>query len=128
MTLVGGGLILLVLVGVILSWVIKSEATVPSNNQYAPPSGRARLYLFNKFSQEMTFTLNNKEYKVSPFTDSPNEAISIDLAPGKYTYLIKTSAKVANAEVELGPDQSWAVGVEGNGVISNPFRVYPAKQ
>ncbi len=128
MTLVGGGLILLVIVGVILFFAIKSESTVPSNNQYAPLPGRSRLYLFNKFSQETTFTLNNKEYKVPPFADTPNEAISIDLAPGKYTYIIRTSAKVANAEVEMGPDQSWAIGVEGNGAISNPFRVYPAKQ
>jgi len=95
-----------------------------TTNPFAPNAGQSRLYMFNEFSQEVVFTINNKEYKVPPAgIDHPTP---IDLAPGRYTYSISLpGAGSMNDEVTMAADQSWAVGVRGDARVYNPFQVYP---
>ncbi len=93
-------------------------------NPFAPNAGQSRLYVFNEFGQELIFTINNKEYKIPPAgIDHP---VPIDLAPGRYTYSISLpGGGSANGEVTMAANQSWSVGVRGDGAVYNPFQVYP---
>ena len=79
--------------------------------------------MFNEIAEELTFTINNQEYKIPPGgIDNP---VPIDLDPGKYTYTISIPGGAVNGEVDLGQNQSWAVGVRGDKAVYNPFQVYP---
>ncbi|RME77045.1 MAG: hypothetical protein D6784_04530, partial [Chloroflexi bacterium] len=100
-----------------------TPAPAPQNS-LAPNAGQSRLYVFNEFNQELTFTINNKEYKI-PTTANPDNPVPIDLPPGKYTFTVSIPGGAANGEVEMGPNQSWAVGVRGDGAVYEPFQVYP---
>jgi len=95
-----------------------------TTNPFAPNAGQSRLYMFNEFSQEVIFTINNQEHKIPPAgIDHP---IPLDLAPGRYTYSISLpGAGSMNGEVTMAADQSWAVGVRGDAAVYNPFQVYP---
>jgi hypothetical protein len=93
-------------------------------NPYAPQAGQSRLYVFNEFGRELIFTINNQEYKIPPAgIDNPTP---IDLAPGRYTYTISLpGGGSANGEVTMDANQSWAVGVRGDGAVYKPAKVYP---
>lgn len=95
----------------------------PVANPFAPQPGQSRLYVFNEFNQDLTFTIDNKQHTIPPSgIDNP---IPIDLAPGRYTFTISIPGGAANDEVTLGPNESWAVGVRGDGAVYIPFKVYP---
>ena len=79
--------------------------------------------MFNEYGQEIVFTIANQEHKIP--TGTPDDAKPIDLDPGKYTFTMSIPGGAVNGEVELGADQSWAVGVRGDGAVYNPFQVYP---
>ena len=92
-------------------------------NPFAPQAGRSRLYVFNEFNEELTFTIDGQEHKIPPAgIDNPT---SIDLNPGRYTYTVSIPGGAANGEVTLTADQSWSVGVRGDGAVYNAFQVYP---
>jgi hypothetical protein len=103
------------------------EAPVDSGavDPFAPEPGRSRLYVFNEFAEEITFDVGGQLIKMP--TGTPDDAQPIDLDPGKYTYTISIPGGAVNGEVELGPDQSWAIGIRGDGVVYNPFVLYPAE-
>ena len=61
----------------------------------------------------------------SDLTAAMGDRHAIDLDPGKYTFTVSIPGGAVNGEVEMGKDQSWAVGVRGDGVVYNPFQVYP---
>lgn len=92
----------------------------PEANPFAPQAGRSRLYVFNEYNQDLTFTINNGEHKIAV-----NAEVPIDMDAGKYTYTISVPGAAVNGEVEMGPNQSWAVGVRGDGAVYDPFQVYP---
>lgn len=92
-------------------------------NPFAPNPGQSRLYVFNEFNQELTFTIDNKQHTIPPAgLDNPTP---IDLGPGRYTFTISIPGGAANGEVTMTADQSWSVGVRGDGAVYNPFQVYP---
>ena len=95
----------------------------PVTNPFAPQPGRSRLYVFNEYGEEIMFTIANQEIKIPSGT--PDDAKPIDLDPGKYTFTISIPGGAVNGEVEMGQDQSWTVGVRGDGVVYKPFQVYP---
>jgi hypothetical protein len=95
----------------------------PAANPFAPQSGRSRLYVFNEIGETLTFTINNKEYKIPP--GGIDKPIPIDLDPGRYTYTISIPFAAVNGEVTLGVNQSWAVGVRSDKAVYDPFQVYP---
>lgn len=89
----------------------------------APEAGRSRLYVFNEFNQDLTFTINNQTFTIPPAgIDNP---IPIDLDAGRYSYTVSIPGGAAGGEVDMAPDQSWAVGVRGDGAVYDPFQVYP---
>lgn len=92
----------------------------PEVSPFAPQAGRSRLYVFNEYNQDLTFTINNGEHKIAV-----NAEVPIDMDAGKYTYTISVPGAAVNGEVEMGPNQSWAVGVRGDGAVYDPFQVYP---
>lgn len=92
----------------------------PSHDNYAPQPGRSRVYVGNDYNETLTFTINNTENKVTPGSEA-----SIDLDPGKYTYTISIPGGAVNGEVEVEPDQSWAIYVDEHGSVYGPFQVYP---
>lgn len=92
----------------------------PETSPFAPQAGRSRLYVFNEYNQDLTFTINNGEHKIAV-----NAEVPIDMDPGRYTYTISVPGAAVNGEVEMGPNQSWAVGVRGDGAVYEPFQVYP---
>jgi hypothetical protein len=93
-------------------------------NPFAPQAGQSRLYVFNEFGRELIFTINNQEHKIPPAgIDNPTP---IDLAPGRYTFTISLpGGGSANGEVTMDANQSWSVGVRGDGAVYKPFQVYP---
>ena len=95
----------------------------PVEHPFAPQPGRSRLYVFNEFGEDITFDIAGQAITIPPGT--PDDAQPIDLDPGKYTYTISIPGGAVNGEVELGPDQSWVVGVRGDGVVYNPGQIYP---
>jgi hypothetical protein len=95
----------------------------PQVDSFAPQPGRSRLYVFNEVGEELTFTINNQEHKIPPYNiDTP---VEIDFDPGKYTYTVSIPNGSVNGEVEMGPNESWAIGVRGDYQVYNPFIVYP---
>jgi hypothetical protein len=88
-----------------------------------PQPGRAKLYVFNEFAEEVTIDINSQAHKIAPGT--PEDGIYIDLDPGKYTYTLSIPGGAANGEVELGADQTWGFGVRGDGAIYNAVQLYP---
>jgi hypothetical protein len=92
----------------------------PDNSDYAPQPGRSMVFVGNDYSETLTFTINNTENKVPVGGQAP-----IDLNPGKYTFTVSIPGGAVNGEVEVGPDQSWAVYVDEHGSVYGPFQVYP---
>ncbi|RME44235.1 MAG: PDZ domain-containing protein [Caldilineae bacterium] len=96
---------------------------VPSSgsaSNLAPQPGRSRIYVVNKYSEELTFTINNQEHKVAVGTEYP-----VDLDAGKYTYTISVPFGSVNGEVDMPPNTSWAIMVDENGSVFKPVQVYP---
>ncbi len=102
--------------------VTKPE-TVPASDVLAPQKGRCKLFLFNEFKDELTFTINGKEHKVP--VGGFEKMVTVDMDAGKYTYTISIHGGSVNGEVEMAPDQSWSVGVRADGAVYNPMKVYP---
>jgi len=100
-----------------------APTAAPEVNPLAPEPGRSRLYVFNEIGEELTFTINNQEFKVP--ASNFNDPTPIDLNPGKYTYTLSIPSGGANGEIELGADQSWAVGMRGDYIAYIPFQLYP---
>ncbi|MFQ5576875.1 MAG: S1C family serine protease [Anaerolineae bacterium] len=95
-------------------------ATPAPSSSLAPQPGRSRLYIVNEYPEELTFTINNQEHKIGLNTEFP-----VDLDAGKYTYTISIPFGSVNGEVDMGPNQSWAVLVDVNGSVFQPQQVYP---
>jgi len=94
--------------------------TAPASSSFAPEPGRSRLYVGNKYNEELTFTINNQEHKVIVGGE-----IGIDLDAGKYTFTVSIPFGSVNGEVEMAPGQSWVVFVDEHGSVYDPSQIYP---
>lgn len=97
-----------------------TPAPPPPSSSLAPQPGRSRLYVVNRYPEVLTFTINNQEHKI-PL----NSEVPIDLDAGKYTYTVSIPFGAVNGEVDMGPNQSWAILVDENGSVFFPQQVYP---
>ena len=77
-----------------------------------PPSGQARIMLMNSAEVELTATVNQQEFKLTPIplsTEFPKDAPSIDLPPGQYTLTISMpEGSAVSEDFQIGPDQEIA--------------------
>lgn len=100
-----------------------AEATAtpaPLTDQFAPQPGRSRLYLVNKYEQEILFTINNSETRIPAGSEMP-----IDLDAGQYSYSVNFADQSTVGEVNLAPDQSWAILVDAEGNVYYAQQIYP---
>ncbi|OQY43544.1 MAG: hypothetical protein B6242_14440 [Anaerolineaceae bacterium 4572_78] len=99
---------------------ISTATNVIDDLSLVPPTGKSRLFVFNEFKEELTFTIDDLEHKIPV-----NGQIPIDLEPGKYTYTISIPGGAVNGSVEMSADESWGIGVRSDGAVYNPTRIYP---
>ncbi len=99
-----------------------------------PPPGQARIMLMNGAEVELTATVNQQEFKLTPIpmsTEFPKDAPSIDLPPGQYTLTISMpDGTVVNEDFEVGsdkeiaPDEVWAFILDADGMPPMQWPVY----
>lgn len=89
-----------------------------------PKAGHAKLLLGNMLDSDAVVTIGKKSIKVvagvgAKAPDGP----TMDLAPGKYKYALKTAGGAPqNEEIEVGPDEAWGLLIGPGGAL--PLRVY----
>ncbi len=84
-----------------------------------PPPGQTRILLLNSAEVDLTATINQQEFKLTPIpmsTEFPEDPPSIDLSPGQYTFTISApDGSVTSHDMEIGldkeiaPDEVWAL-------------------
>jgi hypothetical protein len=99
-----------------------------------PPPGQVRIMLMNAAEVELTATINQQEFKLTPIplsTEFPKDAPSIDLPPGQYTLTISMpDGSVVNDVIEVGPDNEiapdevWALILDADGMPPMQWPVY----
>jgi hypothetical protein len=99
--------------------VAPTPTPAPDNSALAPQPGRSRLYVFNDYKDELTFTINNTENKVPV-----KGQVALDLDAAKYTFTVSIPGGAVNGEVEMAPNQSWGLLVDENGSVYYPQQVY----
>jgi hypothetical protein len=85
--------------------------TPQPSSPYPVPTGKAGLLIRNYITSEISFNIQDKEYKVpkSPGGGVPGELFLI-LNPGKYTYSASVPAGGINGEVELVVNRVFVQG------------------
>lgn len=97
-----------------------TSTPAPLTDQFAPPPGRSRLYLVNKYEQDIVFTINNSETRIPAGSETP-----IDLDAGQYSYSVNFADRSTGGEVSLAPDQSWAILVDAEGNVYYAQQIHP---
>ncbi len=97
-----------------------TSTPAPLTDQFAPPPGRSRLYLVNKYEQDILFTINNSETRIPAGSETP-----IDLDAGQYSYSVNFADRSTGGEVSLAPDQSWAILVDAEGNVYYAQQIHP---
>lgn len=84
-----------------------------------PEAGKARVMFGNIMPDELSLTFNNRAIKVAgnAGTKAP-DGPTLDLAPGKYKYSIKTGGRVQADEVEVRSDETWGLMIGPGGVLA----------
>jgi hypothetical protein len=85
-----------------------------------PKAGQTKIIFGNILPAEASLTFNNKVIKIAggAGTKAP-DGPTLDLAPGKYKYSIKSAGKPAqNEEVEVGADETWGLMIGPGGVLA----------
>ncbi len=85
-----------------------------------PSPGQSKILFGNILPTEAAITFNNQTIKVAAAagTKAP-DGPTLDLAPGKYKYSIKSPGKsVQNDEVEIGADETWGLMIGPGGVLA----------
>ncbi|MEM7343752.1 MAG: transporter substrate-binding domain-containing protein, partial [Chloroflexota bacterium] len=96
---------------------------VPATNPFVPLEGRSRVYLSNDFPEEVFFDIGGNGKGV-PSGAGGSGDVFIDLDAGMYTWTLSIPGGAANGEFDVGPNQSWFIGVDENGGIRQG-QVYP---
>jgi hypothetical protein len=97
-----------------------TSTPAPLINQFAPPPGRARLYVVNQYQAEVALAINGTENKIPAENEVP-----IDLDVGQYTYTINFPDKAIEGQVAMAPDQSWAILIDKEGNVYYAQQIYP---
>ncbi len=76
----------------------------------APSSQQGELALVNYIGEELTFTINNQAYRVSP----SGGGLRLSLMPGEYTFTASTPQASTNEMLRVGAGQTIRVSVAIN--------------
>ncbi len=110
------------------------DPTAAAEAGILPPTGQARIMLVNAAEVDLTATINQQDFELTPVpisTEFPEDLPSIDLPPGQYT--LTTSApdgSVVNEDFEIGldkdiaPDEVWAFILDADGMPPLQWPVY----
>jgi hypothetical protein len=104
--------------------VAPTATTAPAVNSLAPPPGVARVYLQNFAGGEyyIDFGDGSGQIKVDPGTEN----LFHDVPPGRLTPSISLfGGATANADFQIGPDQSWVILLDSDGTTIRWGQVYP---
>jgi hypothetical protein len=89
-----------------------------------PPAGQARLYLVNFSTDELTVVIDGQTILVPPEAgmESPDDAPTLDLAPGTYDVTTTAGGSSVTDEITIGADESWALLLDEMGAL--PLQMY----
>jgi hypothetical protein len=89
-----------------------------------PPAGQARLYLVNFSTDELTVDIDGQTIQVPPEAgmESPDDAPTLDLAPGTYDVTTTVGGSSVTDEITIGADESWALLLDEMGAL--PLQMY----
>jgi hypothetical protein len=85
----------------------------------APPTGLARVYMQNFFSDEAQFDINGQTITVGA-----NTLELLDLKPSGYNFTVTIPRGTDSGYLELEPDESWLIRVDAKGSFGWT-QVYP---
>lgn len=101
-----------------------TATSAPVVNSLAPPPGVARVYLQNLSGGEYYIDLGEGSGQVK--VDPGAENLYRDVPPGRQTPSISLfGGATANADFEIGPDQSWVILLDSDGTTIRWGQVYP---
>jgi len=98
--------------------IAASDTKAAERHGMVPEPGRARLMLGNSHSKAVVISVDGKEHNVAAGLGArdPDQAIKLDLAPGKHAVLIKVPGKAAQTEeIEIGAGNTWGIIVVPTG-------------
>ncbi len=89
-----------------------------------PPAGQARLYFVNFTEDDMTVTIDGQTVEIAPGAgmDSPDDAPSLDLAPGTYDVTTTVGGSSVTDEIIVGADETWGLLLDEQGAL--PLQMY----
>lgn len=89
-----------------------------------PPAGQARLYLVNFSTDELTVVIDGETIQVpgEAGMESPDDAPTLDLAPGTYDVTTTAASGSVTDEITVGPDETWALLLDETGAL--PVQMY----
>lgn len=89
-----------------------------------PPAGQARLFLVNFTETELTVTIDGQTIELAPGAgmDSPDDAPTLDLAPGTYEVTTTVGGSSVTDEIVVGADETWALLLDELGAL--PLQLY----
>lgn len=89
-----------------------------------PPAGLARLYLVSFSTDELTVSIDGQTIQVPPEAgmESPDDAPTLDLAPGTYDVTTTTAGGSVTDQITIGADETWALLLDEMGAL--PLQMY----
>lgn len=89
-----------------------------------PPAGQARLYLISYADSDLTVTIDGQEIVVPAGAgmDSPDDAPTVDLAPGDYDVTTTVDGSSVTDQITVGADEVWGVLLDVQGAL--PLQMY----
>lgn len=102
----------------------RRDRTAAEEAGILPPAGQARLYLVNFSTDELTVVIDGQTIQVPPEAgmESPDDAPTLDLAPGTYDVTTTVGGSSVTDEITIGADETWALLLDEMGAL--PLQMY----
>ena len=102
---------------------MRKEAEAKKSGQ-TPSPGKAKVVFGNILESESTITINKQTIKVKAQArkNGPTDSPAVELAPGKYKYVIKSRGMPEQSdEVVLQGDEIWGIMIGPGGGLALPM-------
>jgi hypothetical protein len=101
--------------------LVQKNASVATNANVMPEPGQAMLVFSNISETEATLTINDRTVKRA----SGAHAVSLDLAPGKYSYELSVPGHPATTNIlNFAAGDTWELTVGRDGEAWSPLLLY----